>query len=102
MHLRNEVVEHLLRDVEVGDHTVLQRADGDDVARRASEHGLGLVPHRQDRVVGLVDRDDRRLVEHDALAAHVDQRVGGAEIDGEIVGEHSGQQVVEHRRTIRR
>ena len=33
------------------------------------------------------DGDDRRLVEDDALAAHVDQRVGGTEVDGEVVGE---------------
>ena len=35
----------------------------------------------------LADRDDRRLVQHDALAADVDQRVGGAEVDREIAGE---------------
>ena len=35
----------------------------------------------------LADRDHRRLVEDDALAAHVDQRVGGAEVDREIGGE---------------
>ena len=35
----------------------------------------------------LADRDDRRLVQHDALAAHVDQRVGGAEVDREVAGE---------------
>ena len=67
---------------------------------RAAEHRLGLVPDRQDRVVGLVDGDDRRLVEHDALAADVHQRVGGTEIDRQIVREHPGQQVVEHQHSI--
>jgi hypothetical protein len=33
----------------------------------------------------VADRDHRGLVEHDALAAHVDQGVGGAEIDRQIV-----------------
>ena len=32
----------------------------------------------------LVDRDDRRLAEHDAAPAHVDERVGGAEVDGHV------------------
>ena len=36
------------------------------------------------RAAFLADRDDRGLVEHDALAAHVDQRVGGAEVDREV------------------
>ena len=31
--------------------------------------------------------DDRRLVEHDAALAHVDQRIGGSKIDGEVIGE---------------
>ena len=32
----------------------------------------------------LVDRDHRRLAEHDAAPAHVDERVGGAEVDGHV------------------
>ncbi len=43
MHLRDEVVQHLLGHVEVGDDPVLERADGDDVAGSAPEHGLGFV-----------------------------------------------------------
>ena len=33
VHLLDEVAEHLLADLEVGDDAVLQRADGLDVAR---------------------------------------------------------------------
>jgi hypothetical protein len=32
----------------------------------------------------VADGDDGRLVEDDPLAAHVDQRVGGAEVDREV------------------
>src|SRR6266850_638781 len=96
VHLGNEVVQHLLGDVEVGDDAVLERPDGYDVARGAAEHRFRLVPHRQHRVIGLVDRDDGRLVEHDALAADVDQRVRRSQVHREIVREHPGQQVVEH------
>ena len=39
----------------------------------------------------LANRDDRRLVEHDALAADVDQRIGGAQIDRQIVREIAAQ-----------
>ena len=35
----------------------------------------------------LPDRDDRGLVQHDSLAAHVDQRVRRPQIDREIGGE---------------
>ena len=39
------------------------------------------------RAAFLADRDHRGLVEHDALAAHVDQGVGGAEVDRQVAGE---------------
>src|SRR5205814_9812232 len=83
-----------------GDDAVPERPDRDDVPGRAPEHRLGLVAHRQDRVVRLVDGDDGRLVEHDALAAYVHERVRGPKIDCEIVGEQSGEQVVKHQHSI--
>src|SRR5262249_33684373 len=65
------------------------------------EHGLGFMTDGEHRVIGLVDGHDRGLVEHDAFAADIDERVRRAQVDGEVVGEHSGQQVVEHHRSIR-
>jgi hypothetical protein len=95
--LLDEVLEHLLGDREVRDHAVLHRADGRDVARRASEHLLGREPDRLDGLLAagtafLADGDHRRLVEDDALAAHVDERVGGAEVDGEVGGKVLGNE----------
>src|SRR4051812_12581371 len=40
VHLLDEVAEHLLRHLEVGDHPVLERPDRGDRARRAAEHPL--------------------------------------------------------------
>ena len=42
VHLLDEVAEHLLGDVEVGDHAVLERADRRDRAGRPAEHALRL------------------------------------------------------------
>ena len=81
VHLLDEVAEHLLGDVEVGDDPVLQRPDGGDRSGRASEHALGLDPDGVDLTRALVDRDDARLGEDDASAADVDERVGSPEID---------------------
>ena len=39
--------DHPLRDVEVGDGALAQRADGDDVAGRAADHLPRLVAHGQ-------------------------------------------------------
>ena len=91
VHLLDEVAQHLLGHVEVGDHAVLQRADRGDGPRRAAEHALGLDPDRV-HLAGLrVDRDHGRLPEHDAAAADVDQGVGGAEVDGHVAAAESGQ-----------
>ena len=89
MHHLDELLEHLLGDGEVGDHAVLHRADGFDVARHLAQHGLGFVADRLDRLLAVraafvADRHHRRLVEHDALVADEDQGVGGAEVDRQV------------------
>ena len=60
--------------------------DRGDVARRAAEHLLGRETDFLDHLLAvgtafLADRDDGGLVQHDALAADVDEGVGGAEVD---------------------
>jgi len=42
--LLDEVLDHLLRRVEVGDHPIPQGTDGADVAGGAAQHELGLLP----------------------------------------------------------
>src|SRR3954451_17566638 len=61
VHLLDEVAQHLLGDVEVGDHAVLERADRGDRPRRAAEHPLGLDADGVDLAGARVDRDHRRL-----------------------------------------
>ena len=87
VHLVDEVAQHLLADLEVGDDAVLQRPDGLDVRRRAADHALGLEADGERAAVAHVDGHDRRLVEHDAVAAHVDQRVGGTEVDRHVAAQ---------------
>ena len=81
----NEVTEHFLRDVEVGDDAVLQRPDGRDGAGGAAQHSLGFVPHGQNLV--SLDGDNRGLSQNDALVLDVDQRVGGAQVNANVIGE---------------
>src|SRR5438445_5560729 len=86
MHLLDELLEHLLGHGEVGDDAVLHRPDRDDVARRATEHALGVGADRRDRTRAagaaiLADRHDRGLVQDDALPAHIDKGVGRTEVD---------------------
>ena len=72
--LAHEVAQHLLGDVEVGDHAVAQRARGRQVRRRAPDHALGVGADGVDLSGALVDRDHRRLGQHDATAARHGRR----------------------------
>src|SRR3546814_9307251 len=85
-----EVRDHLFGDVDVGDHAVTQRADRLDAVGGLAHHQLRIVADRLDPLdpVQRLDRDDRRFVEHDALAAHIDHRVCGAEVRSE---EHTSE-----------
>ncbi len=85
-HLADELLDHLLGDVEIGDDAVAQRADDFHVAVGLAEHGLGFGANRVDHLAAaFVDvRDDRRLIENDAAALDVDERVRGPQIDRQI------------------
>ena len=76
--------DHPLGDLEVGDRAAAQRTHGDDVAGRAADHLPRLATGGQHLAGLAVEGDDRRLVEHDAAALHVDERVRRPEVDGEV------------------
>src|SRR5665213_889867 len=83
----DEVAQHLLADLEVRDDAVLQGSDGLDVARGATDHALGFGADGERLAVFDVDRDHRRLVQHDAAAADVDQRVRSSEVDRHVTAQ---------------
>ena len=99
VHPRDEVAQHRLGDLEVGDDAVLHGPHRDDVARRAAQHLLGFLAHGEDLlgpVAGPLHGHDGRLVRDDPLAADERQRVRRAEVDGEIVREESVDPVEKH------
>ena len=91
--LADEVIEHRLGDLEVGDHAVLERTDGGDGAGGFAEHFLGdpadgvPVVESDDLVGALAYSDDGGFVEHDALTTHADERVAGTQVDPHIDAE---------------
>jgi hypothetical protein len=88
VHLLDEVAQHPLGDVEVGDDAVLQWPDRDDVARGPADHPFGFDTHGHDLAVVGVERDDGGLVEHDPPAPHVHKRVGGTEVHRHVAAEN--------------
>ena len=84
MNFADEMLDHFLRDFEIGDHAVPERPNRLNIAGRTAEHALCLDTDSQDALIVLVDGDNGGLANDDALAAHGDKRVGGAEVDGKI------------------
>ena len=80
-----EVAQHLLGHVEVGDDAVLQRPHRDDAVGRAPEHALRLEPDALDLPVACSIATTEGSFSTMPFALHVDERVRGAEIHGDRV-----------------
>ena len=84
-HLMDKLFQHPLRHVIVGDHALPQGADGDNIAGSTAQHGLRLCAHLQQFAGVLIQRHHGGLVEHDALALHINQNRRGTQIDTNIL-----------------
>jgi hypothetical protein len=84
MDLVDEVSEHLLRHLKVGDHAVLEWADGHNRCRSTTEHALGFNADGQHSARHLIKRNHGWLGQHDATPTHVDERVRSSEIDRHV------------------
>ena len=98
MHLADEMLKHFLGYGKIRNHAVFHRPDGDDVAGRAPEHALGLHAHGGDALGAagtafLANGDHRGFVEHDALAAYINESVGSTQIDGYVVGKQTAKAI---------
>jgi hypothetical protein len=102
VHLLDEVAQHLLSHVEVGNDAVLQRADRCDRPRRAAEHPLRLDADGVYLTRALVDRDNGRLGQHDAAPAHVHERVRRAQVDGHVASTEPAEIVEEAHEEVER
>src|SRR5688572_1331147 len=75
-----EVAQHDLGHVHVGDDAVLERTHRTDALGRTAQRLLGLQPDGLDLVGGLFHGHHRRLVQDDAFALHVNERVRGPQV----------------------
>ena len=97
MHHTDKLLEHLLSHRKVSDHAVFHRTNRLDVAWNAPKHLLsfaanGLNDFFTSGTTIVANRDDRGLVKNNALAADVNQSVGGTEVDRHVTGKITTQE----------
>ena len=80
----DQTAQHDLRGVEIGDHAVFQRAYRLDILMGFAVHLARFFADRHRLAGMLVERHDRRLVHDDFPVADYD-RVGRAEVDGQLL-----------------
>src|SRR5437762_1917816 len=86
MDFADEMPQHRLCNFEIGDYTILERANRDNIRRRAAEHPLGLVAYRQHSICAGLHGHHRRLTQNDSLIFDVNKSVRRAQIDPDIAG----------------
>jgi hypothetical protein len=93
VHLADEMLDHFLRHLEIGDDAVAQRPDRVNVAWGAADHQFRLLSDGEDLPLApdARDCDHRRLVQNDTAPFHVDDGVCRTEVD-----RHVGRQQTQH------
>jgi hypothetical protein len=80
----DEIFKHRLGDLELGDHAVSQGSHSDNVGWSPPDHFLGF---RSDclRFPGsFIDSHPRRFSDDDPLTTHVDERIGGSQVNSDV------------------
>ena len=83
MHFLDEMLQHFLSDLEVGDDPIFKRADRSDIARSSTQHAFCIYADCRYRflVVMLPNCHHRGLIKDDASLPNINQCIGRSEID---------------------
>ena len=93
MDLADEVFDHFLSNVEIRDHTIAHRADGLNGARGTTQHQFRIFAKGQSLFHTIFDLvcNNRRFIQHDTFATHINKRVRGTEVDRHISGKKAAK-----------
>ena len=102
MNFVDEVLQHLFADAEIGDHAILHRTNGSNIAWCTAEHALGLGANGNDTFLITMGPNghNRWLIQDDTALAHVNKGVGSAQVNGKIAGKHATQFLEHGERTL--
>ena len=89
MYLANEVFEHFFSNAEIGNHTVFHRANRVDIARHFTEHQFRFradgFDHRATGFGVVLNRHHRWLIQHNAFAVGINQRIGRTQVNRQVI-----------------
>ena len=87
-HLADELTEHTLGHIVVGNDALTEGTDGHDIAGGTAQHLLGIGAHLQQLAGVLVQGDHGGLPQDDALILYKDQYAGGTKVDADVFCKH--------------
>ena len=82
--LEDKALKHEADQLVIGDGTLAQGADGQDIAWRASDHTLGFVTKGKNIAAVAIDGHHGGLAQNDALSLHIDQDLRSAQINPDV------------------
>src|SRR5450631_120764 len=95
MNLFDEVLKHFFGIRKIGDDAILHGSHGCDVRRRSSEHLLCLCTDSNNDFAAatrfVLDGNDGGFVEYDSARLDVNQGIGGAKIDRQVIGKMTAE-----------
>ena len=80
----NEIPEHLLGNIIIGNYAVSQGANSLDIARRTANHPLCFLAHSEDFLCITIYGDDRRLPKDYTFTANINQYIRSTQIYADI------------------
>ena len=82
--LEHKALKHEADQLVIGDCALAQGTDGQDIARRATDHALGLIAKGKNIAAVTIDGHHGRLAQNDALSLHIDQDLRSAQINPDV------------------
>ena len=91
VHFLDQRFDQLFRHLKIRDHTITQRAYRLDITGRLTQHMFGVLTNRQNLTfpAHVSHRHHARFIQHNPLAANINQRVRSAQVNGHITGKQS-------------
>ena len=92
MCLFNEVADHHFGHFKISDDPIFHRTNGTDVPRCLTDHVLGFLTYGKDTLLSvfvILNGNDGRFIDTDALSLNKYQCIGGTKVDCKVIGENT-------------